>query len=82
MSYDENTSLSTPSILDPAIKVMTNAWTSLKSPIKSLLRLEKREAHGVEIMLFYDTLCWDEVHLGLKQVCGYYILSLSKFWDQ
>ena len=34
VSYDENTSLSTPSILDPAIKVMTNAWTSLKSPIK------------------------------------------------
>ena len=47
--YDETES---SSILEPAIKVMTNAWTSLKSPIKSLLRLEKREAHGVEIMLF------------------------------
>ena len=24
----------------------------------------------------------DEVRLGLKQICGYYILSLSKFWAQ
>ena len=49
VSYDENTSLSTPSILDPAIKVMTNAWTSLKSPIKVRIKSNVQYFLGVKI---------------------------------
>ena len=47
----EDTEVSSPSwskpsistVFDPTINAMKNVWTSLKAPIKSLLRLEKRE---------------------------------------
>ena len=47
----EDTEVSSPpwskpsisTVFDPTINAMKNVWTSLKAPIKSLLRLEKRE---------------------------------------